>query len=157
MRIKLVDEHVRRGKPTLHPRVCDFIKYSFGDEAGLWETEPWGVAFAPTSRKATEYSLRVVDSFESWEEIEAYTRSHPAPPGLDRAELSPLKRLPDGRTVLEVPPRKPKLRLRWEKVMPVLEKLALSKGYVAPDGAVLKDGDVATLTISQLRALYNAC
>lgn len=151
VRIKLVDKHIRPGKPPLRPHVCDFVKYSYSHQTGQWETEPWMVAFAPMSRKADEYHQRIVASYESWDEIEAHMRAHPAPAGLDHDELSPLKRLPDGRNILEVPPRNPKLMLRWEKVTPVLDKLARSLGYVSADDVVLIDGDAATLTIDQLR------
>jgi hypothetical protein len=60
VRIKLVDEHRRPGKPALHRAVCEFHKYSFGDRAtGIWETEPWTVAQFPMSRKEHEYHERV--------------------------------------------------------------------------------------------------
>lgn len=49
--IKLVDEHIRRGKPVLRRTMCDFVKHSFGDrKTGKWETEPWTVAQPPMSR-----------------------------------------------------------------------------------------------------------
>ena len=49
--IKLVDEHIRRGKPVLRRTMCDFVKHSFGDrKTGKWEKEPWTVAQSPMSR-----------------------------------------------------------------------------------------------------------
>jgi hypothetical protein len=159
VRIKLVDERVRPGRPMLHPHVCDFVKYSYGSQSQTtdgWESEPWTVAQFPMSRKEQEFLERRVDALDSWEEIEADTRANPGPPGPDVDELGVLKRLPDGGKILEVPPRKPKLMLRWEKVTPMLDRLAMSLGYLSPDGIVLKDGDAKTLTISELRAMYNA-
>ena len=153
VRIKLVDEQVRPGKAVLRRTVCDFVKYSYGDRTGKWETEPWTVAQFPMSRKESEYHERVVASLDSWEEIEADSRANPGPPGPDVDELGVLKRLPDGGKILQVPPRKPKLLLRWEKVTPVLDRLAAGRGYLSPDGVVLIDGDAATLTITQLRSL----
>lgn len=150
-RIKLVDEYLRPGKPVLHRHVCDFVKYSYSDKTDTWVTEPWTVAFGPMSRKEQEYHQRRVAELGNWEQIEADIRTNPGPPEPGPDELSPLKRLPDGNRVLEVPPRKPKLMLRWEKVTPVLDRLAVSLGYLSTDGVVLKGGDAATLSIAQLR------
>jgi hypothetical protein len=151
VRIKLVDEHRRPGKPVLHRSVCDFVKFSFGDQTtGKWETEPWTVGQFPMSRKEHEYHERRVAALGSWEAIEADLRANPGPPAPDLDAVGVLKLLADGSRVLEVPPRRPKLMLRWEKVTPVLDNLAVAKGYLSVDGVVLKDGDAVTLTIAEL-------
>jgi hypothetical protein len=137
---------------VLHPYVCAFHKYSFGDRTtGEWRTEPWTVAQFPMGRKELAYHERRVAELGNWEAIQADILANPGPPGPDFDAWGALKLLPDGGTVLQVPPRKPTLMLRWEKVTPVLDWLAASQGFLSPDGVVRKDGDAATLTIPELR------
>jgi len=58
----------------------------------------------------------------------------------------------DGQHYLKVPG----LTLHWEKVTPVLDRIALTLGLIDPSVAVIVDDlDAATITVDQLRRLTN--
>jgi hypothetical protein len=60
----------------------------------------------------------------------------------------PIRHADGGQRYLEVPG----LTLKWDKVTPVLERIALAMGLVDASGVVLVDDlDAATLTTEQLR------
>jgi hypothetical protein len=91
--------------------LLSFLKRTYCDD-GVWTCDDWGIAVKPRSQKASMHDRR--------QPTDTPARY--------------LKQLPDGRKVLELPG----LTLRWEKVTPVLDKLA--------------EHDVLTLTVDQLRA-----
>lgn len=107
--------------------VCKFGKATHFDKQMQPElTEAWAAASKPMSQKALARE--------------------------DLAQKSRLSQPPinvfDGQKYLQLPG----LKLRWEKVAPFLEKLALGLSLVDTSGVVLKDdGNAATLTIDQLR------
>jgi hypothetical protein len=90
--------------------VLSFVKRAYCDD-GVWTCDEWGVALKPRSQKML-----------------AHIRRQPTD-----TPARYLKQLPDGRRVLELP----RLTLRWEKVTPVLDKLA--------------EHNVATIGIDRLR------
>jgi hypothetical protein len=82
--------------------VCAFVKRLYL-ENGEWNGDDWGVALKPASEKVRMHPDR------------------PRPADQDSSERY-LKQQADGRRVFEIPG----LWLRWEKVAPVLDRLAES-------------------------------
>ena len=132
--IKLVSEHVRHGKPMLRRTVCAFTKRSYCDDPRTreWTTEEWTVHQLPVGR-----SRRIRRAV-----------------GTDGAQSpSVVHHLPDGRSVLQVPPQRPQLTRRWEEVTPALERIALALALVDESGTVLaNDLNAATVTVDDLRS-----
>jgi hypothetical protein len=95
---------------SLGRTVLSFVKRAYCD-GDVWTSDDWGVAVKPRSKKMLMHN-----------------RSQPT-----QTTARYLKQLPDGRQVLELRG----LTLRWEKVTPVLDKLA--------------EHNVPTLTVDQLR------
>jgi hypothetical protein len=89
--------------------VLSFMKRAYCEE-GVWTADEWGIAVKPRSQKMLMHNRP-----QSTETPDRYLKQR------------------DGRLVLELPG----LTLRWEKVTPVLDKLA--------------EHGVATITIDQLR------
>jgi hypothetical protein len=95
--------------------VFSFVKRAYCDD-GVWTSDEWSVAVKPRSQKTLAHNRR-----QPTQTPDRY-----------------LKYLPDeDRKVLELP----ELTLRWEKVTPVLDKLA--------------EHNVATISIDRLRDCIN--
>ena len=127
--------------------VLSFVKRAYFDDDGVWTSDDWGVAGKPRSQKVLMHA------------------NPPRPSDTDTAHKY-LKDLPDGRRVLEIPYKylkdlpegrrvrcRASLRLRWEKVTPVLDRLAEDLTW-RPGG---RRGEHAcgtrTLTVDELRDL----
>jgi len=126
IRIKVVDGQGRT--------VCRFRKMTYFDASMQpQKTEPWGAESKPISEK--------------WLGADPATPSHQA-----RLAAPPVRCTAAGRRYLELPG----LTLRWERVTPVLERIAAALNLVDSSGVVLlHDLDAAALTIDQLRHCIN--
>jgi hypothetical protein len=104
--------------------VCECVRLRLYDAQGNWNgEEKWGVEHKPERRKAKQ---RLFEYLPKRDHVRVEHSVHDRP--------NPLKYLPaEDRHVLELPG----LTLRWEKVTPVLDKLA--------------DHNVTTLTVDELR------